>query len=67
MDRSKLNSFRKIEAHLSMEAKEALNHLIKLREMPWYEVLMNFQKIKFYRQTSFGHIALIIGFILKRV
>jgi glycosyltransferase involved in cell wall biosynthesis len=57
----------KIEAHLSMEAKEALNHLIKLREMPWYEVLMNFQKIKFYRQTSFGHIALIIGFILKRV
>ena len=34
----------KIEAHLSMEAKEALNHLIKLREMPWYEVFDEFSK-----------------------
>ncbi len=57
----------KIEDELSNEAKQAISHLIKLRKMRWYEIIFSLNNIRFYRQTKFGHLALIIGFIFKRV
>ena len=57
----------KIDDQLSLEAKQAIKHLQIVRNYSWFEVIINLKKIKFYRQTYFGHIALIIGIIFKRL